>query len=270
MIGAILGDIIGSRFEIHNVKTENFELFSRESSFTDDSIMTVAVCDELLYNATTPKNFFSCLKKSKEYAMRYKQYYRRYPNAGFGEMFKKWALSDALFHQHSFANGGAMRVCPIAYAYDELETVQRETKISCVYTHYHAEAIKGAQAVSSAVFLAKIGESKEAIKNYIEKKYKYKLDFTLDSIRSTYVFDSKASYSVPPAIVAFLESDDYESAIRKAISIGGDSDTIACIAGGIAEAFYKDIPKDIYDKGWMILDSGLKKTVKEFRETFIK
>ena len=264
MLGSILGDIIGSTYEWHNVKTEDFELFPKGSHFTDDSVMTVAVADTLLSNSDVSHGFFEGVERSKQYAYRFKQYYSRYPDAGFGNMFKEWAADPYLRKQKSYANGGAMRIAPIGYAFDNLEDVLREARYSCRYTHGHSEALTGAQAVAAAVFLARTGCPKAEIKATIEKQFHYNLSFALTSIRQEYKFDSRSSYSVPPAIVAFLESDSYESAVRKAISIGGDSDTIACIAGGIAYAFYKKIPKPIIDKGWMLLDSGLRKTIKHF------
>jgi len=265
VIGAICGDIIGSVFEWHNVKSENFELFNRESRLTDDTVMTVAVADKLL-NSKNSHGFIDNTSSAKEYAARFRQYYSRYPHAGFGQMFTDWVKSGGSLKQKSYGNGAAMRVSPIGYAFDNLNAILKEAYLSCIYTHNHYEAIQGAKAVAGCVFLARTGADKSEIRKFISEKIGYRIDFTLDDIRAEYKFDSRANYSVPPAIVAFLESDDYESAVRKAISIGGDSDTIACIAGGIAYAYYKEIPKHIYDKCMMFLDSGLRKTVKEFLE----
>ena len=264
MLGAVFGDIIGSTYEWHNVKTEDFELFPKGSHFTDDTVLTVAVADTLLNQPKKSGGFFDSRERSKRYAYRLKQYCSRYPDAGFGTMFQEWAAEPGLRVQSSYGNGAAMRVTPIGYAFDTLEEVLREARLSCRYTHHHPEAVAGAQAAAAAVYLARKGYSKAEIKAAIEKRLHYDLSFTLDSIRESYVFDSRAGYSVPPAIAAFLESESYESAVRKAVSIGGDSDTIACIAGGIAHAFYREIPKPIADKGWMLLDSGLKATIKEF------
>lgn len=268
MIGAIFGDIIGSYYELCNVKREDFELFVTESNFTDDTIMTLAICETLLNSDNDEKGLFTKKKRAEKYALHYKMYYKRYPYAGFGQMFSLWASSNTISPQKSYGNGGAMRVIPIAYAFDSLEKVQEEAKISCMYTHKHKVAIKGAQAIATTVFLARMNNTKAEIKSYIEKKYNYNLNFTLDNIRENYIFDSKTSYCVPPAIVAFLESSSYEDAIRKAISIGGDSDTIACMTGGIAEAYYKEIPNSIYEKCWSILDIGMKTTIKAFNEKY--
>lgn len=258
MLGAIFGDIIGSTRELHNVKTEEFELFQPGSHFTDDTVMTVAVAEKLL-NANSGCN------SRNAYAARYKQYYSRYRNAGFGQMFSKWAENDTLHIQRSYGNGAAMRVTAIGYAFDDLKPLLNEVKASCYYTHHNREAIKGAKAVATCVFLARKQEDKDSIKRTIEKMYGYRFQ-PLDEIRRDYVFDSRASYSVPPALEAFFESDSYESAIRKAISIGGDSDTIACITGGIAEAYYREIPKEIATKGNLLIDSGLRRVVREFNE----
>lgn len=267
MIGSMCGDIIGSVFEWYNVKNEEFDLFSRESHFTDDTVMTVAVADKLLC-CENQHGLLSDSAVTKEYAARFRQYYARYPDAGFGLMFSDWAKNKDFVKQKSYGNGAAMRVSPIGYAFNDLDSVLLEAKLSCVYTHNHREAIQGAKAVAGCIFLARTGASKDEICKFVTGRIGYRLNFSLDNIRSDYKFDSRTSYSVPPAIVAFLESDDYESAVRKAISIGGDSDTIACIAGGIAHAFYKSIPKLIYDKCMMLLDSGLKKTVNEFAQRY--
>ncbi len=263
MLGAIIGDIIGSTYEWHNVKTEDFELFPQGSRFTDDTVLSVAVAEKIL------NSHLSAVNSKKSYALWYKQYYRRYPNAGFGQMFAQWAVSDSLRIQRSYGNGAAMRVTAIGLAYEDLDEVLAEVKDSCYYTHHHAEAIKGAQAVATAVYLAKKQCDKTEIKKKLEQKYHYQF-VKLDDIREHYVFDSRTSYSVPPAIEAFLESDSYEDAIRKAISIGGDSDTIACIAGGIAQAYYRQIPEKIRLRAMSILDSGLKKVAVEFENKYLK
>ena len=261
--GAILGDIIGSTYEVHNVKTENFPLFPYGSQFTDDTVLSVAIADQILHRSG------SRLGMRKSYAMWYKQYYRRYPNVGYGQMFSNWAKEDGLSIQRSYGNGAAMRVSAIGYAFKSLQQIQSEVKKSCFYTHYHKEAIKGAEAIASCIFLARTGASKEEISEYVKKYIGYPMNEKLSEIRESYVFNSRASYSVPPAIQAFLESDSYEDAIRKAISIGGDSDTIACMTGGIAEAFYKEIPEAILSKGKLLLDSGLKSVVDQFNAVYL-
>ena len=262
MIGSICGDIIGSVFERYNVKSEKFDLFGRESRFTDDTVMTVAVADKLL-SCENSHGFGKNSDAAMAYAAFYRQYYSRHPQAGFGQMFSDWAKKGDFTKQNSYGNGAAMRVAPIGYAFGNLAAVLKEARISCLYTHNHREAIQGAEVTAGCVFMARTGASKGEIRDFAAKKG-YNMNFSLDGIRAGYKFDSRTRYSVPPAIAAFLESEDYESAIRKAISIGGDSDTLACIAGGIAHAFYKSIPKPIYDRCMLLLDSGLKKTVNEF------
>ncbi|MBQ3418285.1 MAG: ADP-ribosylglycohydrolase family protein [Ruminococcus sp.] len=266
MFGAVFGDIIGSYYEFYPTKDYHFSLHPA-SSFTDDSLMTAAVCRAILNN-DDDINSFGLKKRAYEYAVQYKRYYSLCPTAGFGQMFSAWASSKEMYRQNSYANGGAMRAVPIGYAYHTLEQVMLQAKASCLYTHDHPDAIKGAQAVAVAVFLARSGESKASIKEYLSKKFRYALDRTIDEIRPHYQFDCKASYSVPPAIIAFLESEDYESAVRNAVSLGGDADTMACIAGGIAEAYYHEIPQSIASFCRSRIDSAIYSTVKEFEQKY--
>ncbi len=268
MFGAVYGDIIGSYYESHCTKDYHFQ-FQKESTFTDDTVLTVAVCKAIL-NHPDPITRWSLRKRGMEYAGQYRQYYSYYPFAGFGNMFSEWVKSDGYKVNRSYANGAAMRVVPIAYAYETLEQVILQTKASCFYTHHNSEAMKAAQAVATAIFLARRGESKEKIRLFLENKYRYKLSRRIAEIKADYVFNSRASYSVPSAIVAFLESTDYESAIRNAVSLGGDADTEACIAGGIAEAYYHEIPKHISDFCDRKLDYTLRKVILDFRECFCK
>lgn len=263
MFGALFGDIIGSYYELHCTKDYDFE-FSRESTFTDDSVMTCAVCKAILLNSEdTEKRHIR--RRAKEYAVQYKQYYSYFPYAGYGNMFSEWAKNPKNMRRiRSYGNGGAMRAVPVGYAYDTIEQVLLQVKASCMYTHNCREAIKGTQAVACAVWLAWHGESKDTIKNFISRKFGYNLDFSLCVIKPHYVFDSSTDYSVPPSIAAFLESSDYESAVRNAVSLGGDADTMACIAGGIAEAYYKSIPKHIEKFCFGRLDYTLKSTAIEF------
>ena len=254
MLGAIAGDIIGSIYERWNIKTKDFQLFNKHNTFTDDSVLTVATAEGIL--------------KDLKFEWMYEKYYYKYPNAGYGGNFHKWA--SAHFHEpyNSWGNGSGMRVSPVGWAYDDLETVLTETKRSAECTHNHSEGIKGAQAIASAIFLSRQEKSKNEIKSYIESQFKYNLDFTIDGIRDTYTFDVSCQGSVPQAIRAFYESTNFEDAIRNAISIGGDSDTIACMAGAIAEAFY-GIPKEIEEKTLSYLDDFLLETIKTFREKYV-
>ncbi len=272
MIGAIIGDVIGSVYENQNIKSLDFPLFGRFSRFTDDTVLTVAIADAILNRKSNSTSFVENWRNSQQnkqlYAYKLKEYARRFPAAGYGQMFQEWARDESLRGYGSYSNGSAMRVCPVGYAFDNLDAVLREAKLSAVVTHNHPDGIKGAQAVASAVFLARTGQTKDAIKNFIERNFKYNLDDRLDDLRPTYTFNSACNASVPPAIIAFLESNNFEDAIRKAISLGGDSDTIACIAGGIAQAYYKAIPSHIIAETKIILDASLKRIINDFNTRF--
>jgi ADP-ribosylglycohydrolase len=254
MLGAIAGDIIGSVYEARPIKTMKFPLFHPRSRFTDDTVLTVALADSLMHG--TP--FVGLLK----------QYYRAYPHAGYGGSFHKWAQSEDSRPYNSWGNGSAMRVSPVGFASSTLENVLSQAQQSAEVTHDHPEGIKGAQAVASAVFLARTGQSKEQIKNYVERAFGYDLDTTLDEIRPTYEFLVSCQKSVPQAIRAFLESDNFEDAVRKAISLGGDSDTLACMAGGIAQAFYGGVPEVITSRVYELLDNRLGDVTRRFTEKF--
>ncbi len=231
MLGAIAGDMIGSVYEFKNTHRTDFPLFQPESTFTDDTVMTIAVADVILHQ--------------RDYATTLKKFGRKYPHAGYGGNFAVWLRQESFAPYNSFGNGSAMRVSPVGFAFNDADTVLLEAKKSAMVTHNHPEGIKGAQATALAILLARKGESKEVIRQEVTDCFGYDLNRTLESIRPSYSFDETCQGSVPEAIIAFLESNDYEDAIRKAISLGGDSDTLACIAGGIAQAFYKHIPSEI-------------------------
>jgi ADP-ribosylglycohydrolase len=250
MLGAIAGDIIGSRFEWHNHKSKEFDLFCDDSHFTDDTVLTVALADSLL--SGTP------------FTDRLKEYYHRYPRAGYGGRFQQWAASDLRQAYGSYGNGSAMRVSPVGWYFNDLSTVLSEARKSAAVTHDHPEGIKGAQAVAAATFLARIGENKADIRDFIVERFGYLFDFTLNDIRPYYRFDVTCQGSVPQALQAFFEAHDFEDAIRNAVSIGGDSDTIACITGGIAEAFYSGVPVSIRREVFARLDKPLAVTAKQF------
>ncbi len=251
MLGAIAGDIIGSVYEGNNIKTKDFPLFDVNCQFTDDTVLTVAVADVILNGGG--------------YADRLKEYYRCYPYAGYGGNFRLWAQSINTEPYNSWGNGSAMRVSPVGFAFTDLDSVLREAKRSAEVTHNHPEGIKGAQATAAAIFLARTGLEKGAIKSYIETTFGYDLGQTLETIRPGYRFDISCQGSVPQAILAFLESTDFEDAIRNAVSLGGDSDTIACITGGIAEAFYGGVPQPIAREALARLDQPLSAVTREFR-----
>lgn len=256
IIGAIAGDIIGSVYEWHNVKSTIFQLFSNNSFFTDDSVLTVATMDSIL--------------KGTGFAEAYHEYGRNYPNRGYGGSFRSWLHEENPKSYNSWGNGSAMRVSPIGWAYNNIEDVLDQAKKSAEVTHNHPEGIKGAQATAAAVFLARTGSSKAEIKKYIEETFSYDLNRTIDAIRPLYRFNESCQETVPEAIIAFLESTGYENAIRLAISIGGDSDTVACITGGIAEAFYNDVPDLIVEESLRTLTDEIFNVIKAFSDKFRK
>lgn len=245
MFGAIIGDIVGSVYEWHNIKTKDFLLFREDCFFTDDTVMTVAVA-EALRSGGKPDDFIDAMKK----------YGRLYPNAGYGGRFGRWLFSNDREAYNSWGNGSAMRVSPVGWFYVTLDEIEQAAKVCAAVTHNHPEGIKGAQATAAAIFLAQSGKSKAEIKAYVESTYDYNLNRTLDEIRPTYRFNESCQETVPEAIIAFLESVDFEDAIRNAISLGGDSDTLAAITGSIAEAAY-GVPDEIMNKALGYLDERL-------------
>jgi len=228
MKAAILGDIIGSRFERSGPKTTEFDLFTVECSFTDDSVLTVAVADAIMGGLDFGETI-------KDYAL-------RYPNAGYGGTFKKWMRDELEEEYTSWGNGSAMRVSPVGWLFNDLETVLAKAKESAMPTHGHPEGVKGAQAVAAAIFLARQGGGKEDIRRYISETFGYNLRRTIEEIRPDYKFDVSCAGSVPEAIIAFLDSKDMIDGIRLAVSLGGDTDTQAAMAASIGEAFYGPVP----------------------------
>ncbi len=234
MIGAIAGDIIGSVYEHSPIKTKDFPLFHPRCRFTDDTVLTVAIAHAILYNRPYEKSL--------------RQIARRYPNAGYGGLFINWLFSEHPRPYNSWGNGAAMRVSPVGFAFDTEAKVLAEASNTAIVTHNHPEGIKGAQATAMAVFLARKGFDKKEIREQVEQRFGYDLNRSLEQIRPSYSFDVSCQGTVPEAIICFLDSTSYEDAVRNAVSLGGDSDTLACITGGIAEAFYGGIPKDISEK----------------------
>lgn len=245
MYGAILGDIIGSpyEFDFRNIKTKDFPLFSGGSVFTDDSVMTIAVVDGIL-NSLDENNHFDDDVLRENIIDSLKLWGERFPNAGYGTRFYAWLFSDNKEPYNSYGNGSAMRVSSAGWLFDDIETTRRAAKISAEVTHNHPEGIKGAEATASAIFLARTGSTKDEIKDYIIKEFGYDLSRTCEEIRPTYRHIESCQETVPEAITAFLEGDSFEDVIRTAVSLGGDSDTLTCIAGGIAEAYY-GVPAEI-------------------------
>lgn len=263
MIGSIIGDVAGSFYEICNTKSKEFEFFSDRSRFTDDSVLTVATADWLLHGG-----------KCETY---YADWGNTYPSAGYGGNFHNWLWS--MDHKgyaepyNSCGNGSAMRIGPVGWAFDTIEETLEAAKNSAECTHNHPEGIKGAQAVALCIFMARNGSTKDDIKSKVTSMFGYDLNFTIDGIRATYGWDSEfgnsvlCQASVPQAIVAFLDGNDFEDCVRNAISIGGDSDTIACITGSIAEAFY-GVPDKIIKEVMKYLPCSFKSVISEFENKY--
>jgi ADP-ribosylglycohydrolase len=255
MLGAIAGDVIGSVYEFDSVKQKEFPLFTEWSKPTDDTVLTVAVAEALL--------------TGRGYVELFHQYFADYPLAGYGGSFVVWAGSKHTEPYNSWGNGSAMRVSPVAYARDTLAEVLAEAERSAAVTHNHPEGIRGARAVAGAVFLARTGKSKDEIRAFVTgTDIGYTLPESLDAIRPTYRFHVSCQKSVPEAIQAFLEATDFEDALRNAISLGGDADTQACVAGAIAEPFFGGVPKEIAGPVWEKLDDRLRGFTEAFRAQF--
>ena len=250
VLGAVIGDVIGSRFEFNNYKDVDFALFTKETDFTDDSVLTFAT--------------MSCIIDEDDYARKYQSFARRYPGRGYGGFFNEWIFQENPHPYNSWGNGSAMRVSPVGWAFNTLEEVLENAKKSAEVTHNHPEGIKGAQAVASTIFLARTKWDKSEIKDYVEKTFHYDLSRTFSEIKDNYHYNESCQKTVPEAIITFLESTDFESSIRLAISLGGDSDTLACITGSIAEAFYQKIPDYIIDNTLKLLPEEFIKILKAF------
>ncbi|HKE86603.1 MAG TPA: ADP-ribosylglycohydrolase family protein [Vicinamibacterales bacterium] len=254
MLGAIAGDVIGSVHEFIATKSVSFELFVDASQFTDDTVLAVAVAE--------------CLLDHAPYVDTFHRYVAEYPKAGYGLRFLKWAHSGSREPYNSFGNGSAMRVPAVGWAFNSLDDVLAEAARSSAVTHDHPEGIKGAQATAAAIFMARQGDSKRQIKGALERRFGYALSARLDDIRPHYRFDESCQGTVPAAFIAFLESDDYEDAVRKAISLGGDADTLACITGAVAEAHYGGVPSHILGPTLERLDDRLRGVVMRFGERY--
>ena len=261
MIGSIIGDIVGSVYEFtpNNIKTKQFEFFNPNGSYTDDSILTFATADWLLHGV--------------EVAHYYSKYGEKYPwpMGGYGGRFKLWLIRSIRQQDYrpynSCGNGSAMRVGPVGWAFDTIEEILAKAKESAECTHNHPEGIKGAQATALAIMMARHGCDKNEIRSEIEKRFEYDLQFTCEQIRPTYTWGETCQDSVPQAIVAFLDGEDYEDSIRNAISIGGDSDTIGCITGSIAEAYF-GVPADLRNSAMNYLPEEFQSIISEFENKF--
>lgn len=266
MIGAIAGDIIGSVHEHTGTKTKAFPLFVEASRFTDDSVLTLAVAEGLLARDRIAPG----QPVGVDYTHLFHEAFHRYPNAGYGGTFIHWAHMRLHSPYNSWGNGSAMRVSPVAWVHETLEEVLAEAKASAEATHNHPEGIRGAQATAAAIFLARTGADKDEIRDYTIREFNYNVTYTLDELRPQYTFDVSCMGTVPPAIIAFLESRDYEDAIRNAISLGGDADTLACITGSIAAAFYKGVPDLIRHESLKRLDPHLLEVLEAFEDRFVR
>ena len=255
LCGAIAGDIIGSVYEFRSFKETTFPLFSDSSGYTDDTVMTVANAEWLLSGD-------SLLGIMQDFG-------NRYP-AGYGGMFWEWLHAYDPQPYNSWGNGSAMRVSPVGWAFDTLEETLEAARQSAEITHNHPEGIKGAQATAACIFLARTGKSKQEIKEYIEDYFGYDLSRTCDEIRPTYQFNESCQGTVPESIIAFLESTDYESAIRLAVSLGGDADTMGAITGCIAEAFYGGVPDHIRKEVLKILPNEFIEVMRKFYQKFVE
>jgi ADP-ribosylglycohydrolase len=239
MIGAIAGDIIGSVYEARPIKSKSFTLFDSRCAFTDDSVLTIAVAHAILTGRPYREVVWDIGK--------------RYPHAGYGGSFIRWLFSDNPQPYNSWGNGAAMRVSPVGFAFDSIDEVLKQARMTAEISHNHPEGVKGAQATALAVFLARTGYGKEGIREQISSRFGYDLQRRVEDIRPTYSFRISCQETVPEAIVSFLDSESYEDAVRNAISLGGDSDTLACITGGIAEAYYGGVPRFVREKVQEIL-----------------
>jgi ADP-ribosylglycohydrolase len=252
MIGAIAGDMIGSPYERYPIKHANFDLLV--SAFTDDTVLTIAIAYAILNDA----DIATCLKKFAE----------KYHNLPYGAGFRRWVGAWDSRPYNSFGNGSAMRVSPVGFACDSVDEILHQAKRTAEVTHNHPEGIKGARATALAIYLARIGESKETIRKEITDRFSYDLNRTVDEIRPHYAFDVTCQGSVPESIVAFLDSDSWEDAVKKSISLGGDADTMACITGGIAQAYYKKLPENIAEAARSKLPPDLREVLDEFNNKY--
>lgn len=253
MLGAIIGDIVGSVYEHDAYKDTDFPLFSSRATYTDDTVLTVAVAQVLLENA--------------DYVETFKYFGRKYP-AGYGSSFAEWMYSERREPYNSYGNGSAMRVSAVGFAFNSVEEVLSEAARSAIVTHNHPEGVKGAQAVALAICLARKGASKAEIKTEISTRFDYDLSRSLAEIRPRYTFKVSCQESVPESIIAFLEADNFENSVRNAVSLGGDADTMACIAGGIAQAFYKTIPAEIVSQAETLLPPEFLAVIRQFNARF--
>lgn len=257
-IGSICGDIAGSRYEgiKHQPKSDQFYLYTKYTKFTDDSVLSIALCDAILSQEND---------QPIDYASKLKDYYKRYPNRGYGKTFRAWANGDEKSN-NSFGNGAPMRVSPVAWAFQTLEEVIKQAELSASVTHNSEEGIKGAKAIAGSIFIARKGYTKTVIKGWVEDKFKYVLK---PCSEYKYEFHSSSQETVPQAISAFLESNSFVEAVRNGVKVGGDSDTIACMAGAIAEAYYCYIPDCVLRNAYRTLSDDLREVLCRFLGKYV-
>ena len=256
-IGSICGDIIASRFEGLNnrPKSKCFSLFTKNSRFTDDSVLSVAIADAILQD-----------RKNPPYCEMLRKYYKKYPNRGYGKTFKAWGNSDSVEPYMSIGNGAPMRISAVGWAYDTIDEVMCQALSASIVTHNHPDSINGAQAIAGAVFMARWQRSKESIKEWVEKTFKYEIKPCSEYV---YEWHSSAKETVPQAISAFIYSSSFNDCIRKATEIGGDSDTIACMAGSIAQAYYRNVSPYVLHKTYSVLDDDLRMVLYKFMKEYV-
>lgn len=250
MYGAMIGDIIGSRFEWHNHKQTEFELFTETCRFTDDSVHTAAHAEALL--------------SGRPYTELLHAYYRYYPDAGYGSRFRTWAANQQTTPYGSYGNGAAMRVSPAAWYYSDLPRVLSAAEESAAVTHDHPEGLRGARCIAGAIWLARSGAGRQELRAWVGDECGYDLNRSCDQIRPDYRFDVTCQGTIGPAATAFLESRSFEESVRLAVSLGGDSDTLACITASLSEAFYGGIPEQIARQAWRYLDPRLQGVTRDF------
>lgn len=254
MLGSIVGDVVGSRFEANPIKAKEFDLLSSVCRFTDDTVLTVAVAEAIL--------------KGRDYAARMEDYYYHYPTVPYGARFHDWASGRDHEPYGSWGNGAAMRVGPVVYACHDRETLLAEARTTAEVTHNHPEGVRGAQAVALAAWMARYGAAKAQIRDAVTQAFGYDLSRRLDDIRPTYACDLSCQHTVPEALICFLESEGFEDAIRNAVSLGGDPDTMACITGTVAEPYYGGVPSDIAEDVVSFLDDRLLDVLRRFSAQF--
>ncbi len=271
MIGAIIGDIVGSRFELNNIKTKDFDLFNDECRITDDSVLTLAIAKAIMESEKILKFTLASHFKNDEYckiltsmSIKYlREFGNKYPNSGYGGRFRRWLHQLNPEPYNSFGNGAAMRISPVGYFARTIDDINMLSKCVTNVTHNHQEGVNGALAVAQSIFFCRCGLHKNEIRKKIQDNF-YNLNFTIDEIRDDYEFSATCQKTVPQAIVAFLESSSFEDAIRIAISLGGDSDTIGAITGSIAQAFYQ-VPLNLEEKALNYLDKELRNVYDQWK-----